>query len=129
MTLVQTTNKQNSSGQLSCPSCNALLPSHARFCGVCGKRIALNKQQAYNDQTHQTDLSLNNQAPHIATHINGSNPNTTSQMQTDTSSTRTQDAQAWDDVTNEDTIRMVTLSLKDLARWRAARPQKTGPES
>jgi O-antigen/teichoic acid export membrane protein len=129
MTIVQTTNKQNSSGQLSCPSCNAMLPPYARFCGVCGKRIAANKQQAYDAQTNEPNLSLNNQTSNIATHINGSNQNSTSQMQTYTSSTRTQDEQALDEVTNEDTIRMVSLSLKDLARWRSSRHQKPEPES
>ena len=86
MTIVQTTNNQNSSGQLCCPFCNALLPSRARFCGVCGKRIVTNNQQASNEQT-------------------------------------------WGEPTNEDTIRMVSLSLQDAARWRAARLQKQRQKS
>ena len=81
MTIVQMTNNQNSSGQLCCPFCNALLPSHARFCGVCGKRIVTNNQQASNEQT-------------------------------------------WEESTNDDTIRMISLSLQDAARWRAARLQR-----
>jgi O-antigen/teichoic acid export membrane protein len=86
MTIVQTTNNQNSSGQLCCPFCNALLPSRARFCGVCGKRIVTNNQQASNELT-------------------------------------------WGESTNEDTIRMVSLSLQDAARWRAARLQKQRQQS
>ncbi len=86
MTIVEATNKQNSSGQLRCPSCNALLPSHARFCGVCGKRIDMSNQQSSNDRT-------------------------------------------WEDATNEDTIRMVALSLQEAARWRAARHKRPRQES
>ncbi|HXZ04112.1 MAG TPA: zinc-ribbon domain-containing protein, partial [Ktedonobacteraceae bacterium] len=127
MTIVQATNKQNSSDQLRCPSCNALLPPDARFCGVCGKRLAANKQQANDVPKNETNLSLNNQTSHIATQLNISNLNTTPQIPTYTSSTGIQYEQPLDDFTNEDTIRMVALSLNDLARWRASRPQKSEP--
>src|SRR5215471_13346002 len=86
MTIVQTTNTQNSSGEIRCPSCNTSLPSYARFCGVCGKRIVSYNRQTLNDQIR-------------------------------------------DDLTNEDTIQMVALTLQDAARWRATHPKRPAQHS
>jgi O-antigen/teichoic acid export membrane protein len=86
MTIVQTKNAQNSSGEIRCPSCNTLLPSYARFCGVCGKRVVSYNQQMLNDQIR-------------------------------------------DDLTNEDTIQMVALTLQDAARWRATHPKRPVQDS
>lgn len=114
----QTTNKHNSPDQPSCPRCNVLLPPYARFCGVCGERIVSNKQQAYDAQTNEKDLSLNN---NTATRINDSEQTTTPRMQACT--TRTQDAQEIDEDTNEDTIRIIPLPESELIRWQLSYPQ------
>lgn len=42
MSISQTTPEETSSGYLSCPRCDVVVPSHATFCSSCGER--LNKQ-------------------------------------------------------------------------------------
>jgi ribosomal protein L40E len=63
MNAIQTTSQTQQLDYLRCRSCNALLPTHAVFCGQCGMRISSDKE--YNSNiplSDQSDIPAN---PHI----------------------------------------------------------------